>query len=145
MTQTAMQILEVRAAAGDRPVTVTAAVSAAASPAIHVALGEQLDRRRATPADTAEEVLALREAIALAERFAPLAAAEAHAVVALSDHELRLCLLELTAYVDRVDGDHFLPVDVRARLGLIREILPVLWDGNTAAIAAAEPVPHGLP
>jgi hypothetical protein len=36
-------------------------------------------------------------------------------------------------------------VDVRARLGLIREILPVLWDGNAAAIAAAEPVPHGLP
>ncbi|HZE07062.1 MAG TPA: hypothetical protein VE127_17670 [Solirubrobacteraceae bacterium] len=137
MQESPIQILEVRAGDGDRPVTVTAAVSGDACRAILTALSEQLDRRRGEPLATVEDVMALREHTALVERFAPLAAADGHAIVAFSELELRTCLLELTDYADRVDGEHFQPVELRERLGLIAEITPVLWDANAAAAAAA--------
>jgi len=102
------------------------------------ALSEQLDRRRRTEIDAVEDVLALREQAALVERFEPLAAADAHAVVSLTESEVRGCLLELTAYADRVDGDHFQPSDLRERLAVLAEITPTLWDANAAAAEAAE-------
>ena len=146
MDEPAVQVLEVRSAAGERPVTITAAVSAQASQAIYTALSEQLDRRRRNAAATAEDLLALREQMALVERFQALAAARAHAIVSLSDSELRACLLELTDYADRVDGEHFQPTDLRERLKTIAEVTPVLWDANAAAAAAArESIPHPTP
>jgi hypothetical protein len=50
------------------------------------------------------------------ERFEPLASARAHAIVCVSDAELRTCLLALTDYADRVDGEHFQPSALRERL-----------------------------
>jgi hypothetical protein len=135
-----LQILEVRADGGQRPVTITAAVTGDASRAIFVALSEQLDRRRAAPTASVSDVLALREQTALAERFAPLATAGAHAVVQFTDSELRACLLDLTGYTDRVDGDHFQPVELRERLRVTAQITAVMWEANTTAAAASEPL-----
>ncbi len=132
-----LQILEVRAGGEHRSVTITAAVTAGASRAIFVALSEQLDRRRAAPTASVSDVLVLREQTALVERFAPLATAGAHAVVQLTDSELRACLLDLTGYTDRVDGEHFQPVELRERLGVTSQITAVLWEANAAAAAAA--------
>lgn len=133
MPESPVQILEVRAAGGDRPVTVTAAVTAEASRAIFTALSEQLDRRRADPLATVEEVLAVREHAALVERFELLVVADADAIVPFADLDLRACLLELTDYADRVDGEHFQPAELRERLRVIAQITPVLWDANAAA------------
>jgi hypothetical protein len=142
MEETPLQILEVRSDGSEATVTVTAAASADASKAIFVALSEQLDRRRAAPTMSVEDVLALREHTTLAERFEPLANADAHAIVSLSDAELRTCLLELASYAERVDGEHFQPAELRERLALIAEITPVLWDANAAVAAAAEALTH---
>ena len=136
MQETAVQILEVRAGHDEQPVTITAAVTADASRAISVALSEQLDRRRREPAASAEDVLALREQTALAERFEALAGAGEHAIVRLTESDLRTCLLALTEYADRVDGEHFQALDLRERLEVIAQITPVLWDANAAAAAA---------
>jgi hypothetical protein len=132
-----VQIVEVRAGEGERPVTITAALTGDASAAILTALSEQLDRRRQEPAVSVEQVLALRDHVALMERFEPLAKVRAGAIIGLSEPELRTCLLELTSYVDRVDGEHFQPVELRERLGLIAQITPVFWDANATAAAAA--------
>jgi hypothetical protein len=137
MSESPVQILEVRGAHGEQAVTVTAAITTAASQAIFVALSEQLDRRRRETTATADELLALREQSALAERFESLALAGGHAIVSLSESELRACLLDLTDYADRVDGDHFQPADLRERLETIAALTPVLWDANAAAAAAA--------
>jgi hypothetical protein len=142
MQETPVQILEVRAGDGEGPVTITAAVTADASRAIFTALSEQLDRRRRVPTSSVEDVLVLREPIALVERFEPLATAGEHAIVCFSDSDLRACLLELTTYADRVDGEHFQPVDLRKRLEVIAQITPVLWDANATAAAAGEPLTH---
>ena len=135
MQETPVQILEVRAGDAERGVTITLAVGEPASRAIFTALAEQFDRRRRTAMETVDEVLALREQAALVERFEPLAAAGAHAVVSFSESELRTCLLDLTDYADRVDGEHFQPAELRERLRVIAEITPVLWDANAAAAA----------
>jgi hypothetical protein len=132
-----IQILEVRAGEPKRPVMITAALSAAASREIFAALSEQLDRRRRDPTTTVEDVLALREHTALVERFAPLASAGAHTIAQFEDSELRACLLGLTDYAERVDGDHFQPLELRGRLRVIADITPVLWEANAAATAAA--------
>jgi hypothetical protein len=132
-----VQILEVRADAGQLSVTITAAITADASRAIFVALSEQLDRRRAAPTASVDDVLALREQTALVARFAPLATAGAHAVVQFTDSELRACLLDLTGYTDRVDGEHFQPVELRERLRVTVQITAVLWEANATAAAAA--------
>jgi len=146
MQETPVQILEVRAGEGERPVTITAAVTADASRAIFMALSEELDRRRREPTASVEEVLALREQIALVERFAPLASAGTHAIVQVTESDLRACLLALTDYADRVDGEHFQGVDLRERLQVIAQVTPVLWDANATAAAAAagEPVTHAV-
>jgi hypothetical protein len=136
MQEHPIQILEVRVDAQDRAVAITAAVTADASSAIFVALSEQLDRHRRQPTESVEDVLVLREQQSLVERFAPLASAGAHAVLRLTDSELRACLLDLTAYTARVDGEHFQPAALRARLEVIAQITPVLWDANAAAAAA---------
>lgn len=145
MEHSPIQILEVRAHGSERPVTITLAVAEQASRTIFVALSEQLDRRRQDAADTAEEVLALRDQTALVERFEPLAAAGAHAVLSLTDTELRSCLLGLAEYADRVDGEHFQPPELRDRLRVIAEITPVLWDANATAAAAAEQLAETAP
>ncbi len=145
MEHAPIQILEVRAGQAERPVTITLAVAEQAARAIFTALSEQLDRRRQQAADTAEDVLALRDQIALVEQFEPLAAAGAHAVLSLTDAELRSCLLGLTEYADRVDGEHFQPPELRERLGVIAEITPVLWDANATAAAAAEQLAETAP
>jgi len=143
MAETPVQILEVRAGEGDRQVTITGAVTADGSRAIFIALSEQLDRRRREPTASVEDVLALREQTALVERFEPIASAGAHAIVRLTEADLRACLLALTDYADRVDGEHFQPVDLRDRLQVIAQIIPVLWEANaTAAYAADEPLTH---
>jgi hypothetical protein len=143
MQDSPLQVLEVRAGgASDAPVTITAALSAEASEAVFVALSEQLDRRRAEPTMRADDVLTLREHTALMERFQPLATAGAHAIVGLSASELRICLLELTHYASRVDGEHYQPVDLRERVALIAQIRPVLWDANAAAAAAEDELVH---
>jgi hypothetical protein len=131
-----IQILEVRADREQRSVTITAAVTAEASRAIFVALSEQLDRRRARPTMSVGDVLALREQTALVARFAPLATAGAHAVVQFSEQELRSWVLDLTGYTDRVDGEHFQPVDLRERLRVTARITAVLWEANASAAAA---------
>ena len=138
MPESPVQILEVRATGDASPVTITLAVSGDASQAMLTALSEQLDRRRRLDTDTVEEVLALREQTALVERFEPLAAAGAHGMVSLTDSELRGCLLELTAYADRVDGEHFQPSELRERLAVLAEITPTLWDANAEAADAVE-------
>jgi hypothetical protein len=135
MQETPLQILEVRGDDRQRPVAITAAVTADASSAISVALSEQLDRHLLRPTETVEDVLVLREQQSLVERFAPLAAAGAHAIVRFTESELRACLLELTDYTQRVDGEHFQPVELRERLQTIAQIIPVLWDANAAAAA----------
>ena len=140
MQESPVQILEVRATGGASPVTITLAVSGEATHAMFTALSEQLDRRRREEIDTVDQVLALREQTTLVERLAPLAAADMHAVVTLIDSELRGCLLELTAYADRVDGEHFQPNELRERLAVLAEITPVLWDANAAAADVAEPL-----
>jgi hypothetical protein len=140
MQENPIQILEVRADEQDRSVAITAAVTADASQAIFVALSEQLDRHLQQPTETAEDVLGLREQQLLVERFAPLATARAHAVVRFSASELRACLLDLTDYTERVDGEHFQPVELRERLQVIALITPVLWDANAAAAAAGGPL-----
>ena len=138
MQDESVQILEVRAGDGERPLTVTAAVTSDASQAIFTALTEQLDRRRAVPCDDAADVVALRDEAALAERFEPLAAGGAHAVLSLTEAELHSCLLGLSAYADRMDGDHYQPPELRQRLGVISGVVAVLWDANAAAAATAE-------
>jgi hypothetical protein len=144
MQENPIQILEVRADEQDRSIAITAAVTADASRAIFVALSEQLDRHRRQPTENAEDVLALREQQSLVEQFAPLATAGAHAVMRFSESELRACLLDLTAYAERVDGEHFQPVELRERLEVIAQITPVLWEANATAAAAAgaEPLTH---
>ena len=135
-----IHILEVRASEPPHPVTITAAATSDASQAMFVALSEQLDRRRRAPTLNAEDVLALRGQVALVERFAPLASAGAHAVIQFTDAELQACLRELTAYAERVDGEHFQPVELRERLETIAQITPVLWEANTAAAVAGQPL-----
>ncbi|MFZ0041955.1 MAG: hypothetical protein WAK93_11660 [Solirubrobacteraceae bacterium] len=136
MQETPFQILEVRADERDRSVAITAAVTADASQALFIALSEQLERRSQQPLENVEDVLMLREQQTLVERFAPLASARAHAIVQFTASELRACLLDLTDYSERIDGEHFQPVELRERLRLIAQITPVLWDGNAAAAAA---------
>jgi hypothetical protein len=141
-------ILEVRADEQDGSVTITVAVTADASRAVFVALSEQLDRHRRHPTESAADVLMLREQQSLVERFAPLAAANAHAVVRFTESELRGCLLDLTDYAQRVDGEHFQPVELRERLGVIAAVTSAMWDANAAAAAAAaggEPLTHAAP
>jgi hypothetical protein len=143
MQEHPLQILEVRADELDRSVAITAAVTADAGQAIFVALSEQLDRRRRQPSESAEDVLALREQQSLLERFEPLATAGAHAIARFTASELRACLLHLTGYAERVDGDDFQPVELRERLRVIAAITPVLWDANAeAAAAGGEPLTH---
>jgi hypothetical protein len=137
MTQEPIQILEVRADEAQRSVTVTVAVTGDASQAIFVALGEQLDRRRRQPAESSEELLALRQQTARLEQFAPLASASRHAVVQLTEDDLRACLLDLTDYAQRVDGEHFQPADLRNRLQTIDQVTAVFWEANAAAAAAS--------
>jgi hypothetical protein len=147
MQENPVQILEVRADEQDRSVAITAAVTADASRTIFVALSEQLDRHRRQPTESAEDVLVLREQQSLVERFAPLASAGAHAIVRFSESELRACLLDLTDYAERVDGEHFQPVELRERVELIARITPVLWDANATAAAAAggQPLTRAAP
>lgn len=137
MHEDPIQILEVRADAEQRSVTITAAVTADASWAIFIALSEQLDRRRAHPTASVGDVLGLREQTALVERFAPLATAGAHAVVQFTESDLRACLLDLTGYTDRVDGEHFQPLELRERLQVTAQITAVLWEANATAAAAS--------
>ena len=136
MHEDPVQILEVRADGEQRSVMITVAVTADASRAIFIALSEQLDRRRAHLTASVGDVLALREQTALVERFAPLAIAGAHAVVQFTESDLRACLLDLTGYTDRVDGEHFQPVELRERLQVIARITAVLWEANATAAAA---------
>jgi hypothetical protein len=144
MHEDPIQILEVRADGEHRSVMITAAVTADASRAIFIALSEQLDRRRAHLTASAGDVLALREQTALVERFAPLATAGAHAVVQFTESDLRACLLDLTGYTDRVDGEHFQPLELRDRLQVTAQITAVLWEANaTAAAASGEPLTRG--
>ena len=136
MQENPIQILEVRADEQDRSVAITVAVTADASRAIFVALSEQLDRHLRQPTESVEDVLVLREQQSLVERFAPLATAGAHAIVRFTESELRACLVELTDYTARVDGEHFQPVELRGRLQVIAQMAPVLWDANATAAAA---------
>jgi hypothetical protein len=137
MQENFIQILEVRTDEQDQSVSITAAVTADASRAVFVALSEQLDRHGRQPAESVEDLVGLRAEQSLVERFAPLAAADAHAIVRFTESELRTCLLDLTDYTERVDGEHFQPVELRERLRVIAEMTPVLWDANAAAAAAA--------
>ena len=137
MAEDPIQILEVRADPAQRSVTVTAAVTAGTANAIFIALSEQLDRRRAQATESVEDVLVLRQRIELVERFAPLARAGAHAIVQFSEQEVRDCLLELSEYRERVDGEHYQPLELRERLQLTAQITAALWDTN-ARVAAAE-------
>ena len=138
MPQDPIQILEVRAGGTERSVTVTAAVTAGAGDAIFIALSEQLDRARRYSTESVKDVLALRGRIELVERFAPLARAGMHAIVQLTEDELRGCLLELSDYRERVDGEHYQPVELRQRLQLTVQIIAVLWDTNATVAAAAD-------
>jgi len=135
--QDPIQILEVRADEQQRSVMITAAVTADASRAIFIALSEQLDRRRAHLTASVGDVLALREQTALVERFAPLATAGAHAVVQFTESDLHACLLDLTGYTDRVDGEHFQPLELRERLQVTAQITAVLWEAHATGAAAA--------
>ncbi len=146
MQENPLQILEVRADDQDRSVSITVAVTADASRAIFVALSEQFERHGRKPAESVEEVLALREEQSLVERFAPLATAGAHAIARFTEPELRACLLDLTDYTERVDGEHFQPAELRERLQVIAEIISVLWDANaTAAAASGELLARAVP
>jgi len=134
-----IQILEVRANGAERAVTITAAVTAEAGQAIFIALSEQLDRRRRDLITSPEDVLALRQQTELVERFAPMASSRAHAVVRLTDEELRACVLDLSDYRERVDGEHFQPIELRQRLEMTARITAVLWEANATAAAASDP------
>jgi hypothetical protein len=141
MRESPIQILEVRAAEQDLSVTITVAVTAEAGRAMFVALSEQLDRHRQWPTESIADVLVLREQQAVMERFVPLATGRAHAIVRFTESELRTCLLDLTGYTERVDGEHFQPLELRERLQVIAQIIPVLWDANvTASAAGGEPL-----
>ena len=118
MQEHPIQILEVRADEQDRSVAITAAVTADASRAIFHALSEQLDRHRRQPTESVEDVQVLREQQSLVQRFAPLATEGAHAIVRFTESELRACLLDLSDYTERVDGEHFQPVELRDYLSL---------------------------
>jgi antitoxin (DNA-binding transcriptional repressor) of toxin-antitoxin stability system len=131
--ETFVQILEVRGADNGEEVTITAAMSADAIRAMLVALSEQRDRNAQDRAEKVEDVLALREQTELVDRFDSLATGEGHAVVSLSRTELRTCVFELTRYVGRVDGEHFQPADLRARLQIIGCVSRALWEANAAA------------
>jgi hypothetical protein len=133
-----IQILEVRANEAPRPVTVTAAVTADAGRAIFIALSEQLDRRRREPMTSSEDVLALRRRTELIERFAPVASSRVHAVVQLTESELRSCLLDLTDYRQRVDGENFQPIELRQRLQMTARITGALWEANSTVVAARD-------
>jgi predicted RecB family endonuclease len=132
-----LQVLEVRAAECEPAVTITAAIAVGAIQAMFTALTEQLDREAQAPSEKAEDVLALREQTALIERLRPLAAADAHAVVSLSQAELGICLRELAQYVGRADREGYQPPDLRDRLRVIERILPILRDAETEAATAA--------
>lgn len=134
-----IQVLEVRFAGREGPPSITLSLSADAIRAILTALSEQLDRRRAEPLQEARDVLELRQATELVERFEALVAAEAHAVVSFAPDQLRSCLLELTGYADRMDVEGFQPPELRERLRLIAEITPVLWDANAEASRLPSP------
>jgi hypothetical protein len=141
MHEDPIQILEIRGDAEQRSVMITAAVTADASRAIFIALSEQLDRRRAQPTASVRDVLGLREQTALVERFAPLATAGAHAIVQFTASDLRACLLDLAGYTDRVDGEHFQPLELRERLQVTAQITAVLWEADvTAAAAGGQPL-----
>src|ERR1700742_64576 len=88
------QILDVRADERAGSVAITASAVTAASAAIFGAISEQLDRHGRRPTESVEDVLALRERQSLAEKFAPLAAAGAHAIGRFTTSELRGCLLD---------------------------------------------------
>ena len=133
-----IQILEVRAENAQRPVTVTAAVTADAGRAIFIALSEQLDRRRWLSGAKVEDVLALRQQTEFVERFAPFPTSGAHAIIQFSEPELRDCLLDLSDYRERVDGEHYQPVELRERLRVTAQVTAILWDANTAAAAAGD-------
>jgi hypothetical protein len=135
MRDSPIQILEVRAEQ-DLSVAIIAAVTAEASRAMSVAFSEQLDRHRYQLTESVADVVALREHQSVVERFIPLAAAGAHAIVRFTESELRTWLLDLTGYTERVDGEHFQPVELRERLHVIAQIIPVLWDANATASAA---------
>ena len=137
MAEDLIQILEVRAGGVQHPVTITASFNADAGHAIFIALSEQLDRRRAHLIGDTEDALALRQQTELLERFAPLASSRAHAIIQLTDDELRACLVDLAAYRERVDGEHYQPLELRERIQVITEISPVLWDANATAAAVA--------
>jgi hypothetical protein len=141
MQENPIQILEVRADEQDRSVSITAAITADASQAMFVALSEQLDRHRRQPTESVEDLVGLREEQLLVERFAPLATAGAHAIVRLTESELRACLLDLTGYTARVDEEHFQPLELRERLQVTAQITAVLWEANaTAAAAGGQPL-----
>jgi hypothetical protein len=137
-----LQILEVRAPEGERPLTITAAIGPGTIQAICTALSEQLARHGQEPTEKAEEVLKLRERSALVDRLQPLADADAHAFVGFSYGELCTCLVELTRYVQRADGQDYRPPDLRERLQVIGRIFPILSDAeiqaSTVAAAASE-------
>ena len=133
-----IQILEIRANGAQRPVTITAAVTADAGQAIFIALSEQLDRRRRDLITSADGVLALREQTELVERFAPVVNTRAHAVVQLTESELRACLVDLSDYQERVDGEHFQPVELRQRLQMTAQITSILWEANATAASAGD-------
>ncbi len=145
MPEDPIQILEVRAGHPAPSATVTAAVTADGTRAISVALSEQLDRSRQHSTDSVEDVLALRRQIELVERFAPLARAGGHAVVQLSDEELRDCLLGLTDYRERVDGEHYQPIELRERLRVTTRIIALLWDANATVAAAVDSLLSSAP
>jgi hypothetical protein len=138
MADDPIQILEVRADSASRSVVITVAVTADAAHAIFIALSEQLDRRRRHTTASVEDVLTLRQQTELVERFAPLAASRAHAIVQLNEQELRDCLLDLSDYRERVDGEHFQPAELRQRLRLTAEITGILWDANATVAAALD-------
>ena len=127
-----IQVLEVRASEPSGLVMITVALGADASREIWIALTEQLDRRRRGPITSAEDALVLREQVALVERFAPLASAGMHAVAQFTHAELRACLLDLTSYAHRMNGEHFQPPELRERLRTIAKLTAVLWDVDAA-------------
>jgi hypothetical protein len=133
MSETPVQILEVRAGDETRALSITLAVTSDATAAIRTALAEQLDRRRHEPTESPDDVAELRQETALVERFAELTAAGGHALVPVSQDELHTCLMGLTRYVDRVDGEHYQPVELRERLQVIAGVVASLWDANAAA------------
>jgi hypothetical protein len=134
MADEPVQILEVRGDDPHRPTTATIAVTGKAARAIQIALSEELDRRRASPMTSADETLELREHAEFVERFTPLSSGEdrAVAVLPLTEDELRSCLLGLSDYRARVDGEHYQPLELRERLALTAEIEAILWEANAA-------------